>query len=122
MKTASIVCIRRGDRFLVVRNRRNPEWYSFPGGMKEPHEGPLECAVRELREETGLHADIAYWIYEARGSVNPEVTVQVFTCAAEGEPVSAEEGCDVRWMTREELLRQGPYAAFYERFLKVVCG
>jgi 8-oxo-dGTP pyrophosphatase MutT (NUDIX family) len=30
---------------------------SFPGGRLDPGESPSECALREAREETGLHPD-----------------------------------------------------------------
>ncbi|MFQ5734162.1 MAG: NUDIX domain-containing protein, partial [Planctomycetaceae bacterium] len=29
--------------------------HEFPGGKCEPGESPCDCAVRECREETGLH-------------------------------------------------------------------
>jgi 8-oxo-dGTP pyrophosphatase MutT (NUDIX family) len=44
---------RRGDRVLVIRHRRLGTWLPV-GGELEPGETPLEAAVRELREETGL--------------------------------------------------------------------
>lgn len=50
-----------GDYLLM---RRHPDKPSFPnfleataGGAAQKGEGPLEAAMRELREETGIHAD-----------------------------------------------------------------
>ena len=40
------------DRFLVVRHMRRG--WELPGGRVEPGETPLQAAVREWREETGL--------------------------------------------------------------------
>ena len=39
---------------------RTPEW-GFPKGRRDPHESDLQCAFRELREETGiLEKDVVF--------------------------------------------------------------
>ena len=47
------VYARQGERVLVIEHRRLKTWLPI-GGELEPGETPLEAAVRELREETGL--------------------------------------------------------------------
>jgi 8-oxo-dGTP pyrophosphatase MutT (NUDIX family) len=56
---AAMVFVRdsRGD-FAVVYSIRRREWGS-PGGWREPDESPVENAIRETQEETGLLLDPA---------------------------------------------------------------
>lgn len=51
-----------GDQLLVMRRDDIPtiNWpgmWDLPGGAREPGEGPVACALRELFEETGLTLD-----------------------------------------------------------------
>ncbi len=39
------------DQFMMVRHRERG--WELPGGKVEAHEGPVRCALREFREETG---------------------------------------------------------------------
>jgi 8-oxo-dGTP pyrophosphatase MutT (NUDIX family)/SAM-dependent methyltransferase len=51
------VYITRGDRLLVFKHVHQPEaGIQVPGGTLEPGEAPVEGALREAREETGLTA------------------------------------------------------------------
>lgn len=40
-----------GKEFLMVEHRGRG--WELPGGKVEPNEGPVHCALREFREETG---------------------------------------------------------------------
>lgn len=51
--TGSIVIWVDGDRVLLVRSRYGERLWGFPGGVMSRREDPVDCAVRELREETG---------------------------------------------------------------------
>ena len=54
-----VVCLR-GDDVLLIRRGTPPrqgEW-SLPGGRIEPGERSIDAALRELREETGVEAEI----------------------------------------------------------------
>jgi 8-oxo-dGTP pyrophosphatase MutT (NUDIX family) len=46
-----------GDRVLVVHRPRYDDW-TFPKGKAEPGETDEECALREVREETGLDTEL----------------------------------------------------------------
>lgn len=56
---AGVVCIR-GEEVLLIRRATPPrqgEW-SIPGGRAQVGETIRETALRELLEETGVHAEI----------------------------------------------------------------
>ena len=55
-KLTTLVYALRDGQVLMMQRRKEPnlgQW-TAPGGKIELDESPAECAVRELREETGL--------------------------------------------------------------------
>lgn len=55
---ATMVYCLDGDKVLLMYRHKQPNeglWIG-PGGKVDPGESPYDCAVRELREETGLVA------------------------------------------------------------------
>ena len=116
-----IVVVRRSDRFLVLR--RVPErlgyWSPVAGGV-EPGETPAEAARRELREETGLDADVlelavglSYSLLddppEVRARYAPGIeTITVHSFVAEApamwEPTLDAEHDEHRWCNEEEAV------------------
>ncbi len=59
LKLATLVYALRDEQVLLLRRTTEPNrglWVA-PGGKLEHGESPAECAVREMREETGLVID-----------------------------------------------------------------
>lgn len=50
-----------GGSILLVKRKNDPYrgFYALPGGILEEHETLEQCALRELREETGIEGEIA---------------------------------------------------------------
>lgn len=59
--TVAIALVEHNGRYLVGRRRDDVPlggYHEFPGGKCHPNESPADGAVRECREETGLHVEI----------------------------------------------------------------
>lgn len=55
--SATVAVIKDNKVLLLLRGptaKYNPNKYGFPGGMLDEGENLDDCAVRELREETGI--------------------------------------------------------------------
>ncbi len=58
---ATLMFLCQGERVLLIRKRRGhgAGLINAPGGKLESGESPLDCAVRETREEVGIRVDPA---------------------------------------------------------------
>lgn len=63
-KVYGCICISPNNRILLVKGRRGNMW-SFPKGHKEKYDkSSLACALRELKEETGISLQLDYISYK----------------------------------------------------------
>lgn len=55
--TAGAIVLDDRDRVLLIHHNRIQQWL-YPGGHVDADEDPAEAALREVREETGIEAEI----------------------------------------------------------------
>ena len=106
---ASIAVFRQG-RVLVGRRARPPMAgrFSLPGGVVEVGETLAEAALRELREEVGIEAEIIAFnqhvepITREGGRVRAHFVIASFVGRwTRGEPQTSEETDAVAWIAPE---------------------
>ena len=102
-----VVCWR-GDEVLLIRRGRPPrlgEW-SIPGGKIEWGESLAGAALRELREETGVEAELA-GLVEVYEIVEPDFHYVLIDYAARwlsGDPVAADDADAAQFLSFEAAL------------------
>ena len=110
-----------GDAVLLHWHRKVKGWLP-PGGHVEPNEDPVQAALREVLEETGLRVDIVPTVpllpVENLEQVQPPVTILIEDIPNDGEgphkhidfiyftvlkenPTALPEGW--KWFTRKQL-------------------
>jgi 8-oxo-dGTP diphosphatase len=102
-----IVCLR-GDEVLLIRRGTPPrlgEW-SLPGGRIESGERAVDAARRELREETGVQAEIVGLVDVVDGLFGEQHYVLIDYAARwiAGEPAAGDDAAEAVFLLVEEAL------------------
>ncbi len=110
---AASVAVFRGDRVLLAARAHPPmdRLFSLPGGLVEPGETLAEAALRELKEEVGVEADLAGFIDHVEvieRDRDGAVRLHFVICAhaarwRAGEPRTSDEAPEVRWVRESEV-------------------
>ena len=101
---AGVVCLR-GSEVLLIRRGTPPrlgEW-SLPGGRIEPGERAADAALRELREEAGVEAELTGLLDVIDGLFPPRHYLLVDYAARwlAGEPRAGDDAAEARWFAAE---------------------
>ena len=91
--------------------KMHPMFTAFPGGRGEEGETPAETALRELLEETGIHAEkpLLFATYDLPGREDgpgsPSFFLSVFKVKADASAVAvaSDDAASVGWYTAEEI-------------------
>lgn len=94
-RTASVVVILLlPDARVVAVKARYKDYWSFPGGMIDDDETPLQAAVREVQEEVGVTIrteQLEFVLVVDRESEHLRTYQFVFEC-----PISSEQASSIR--------------------------
>jgi 8-oxo-dGTP diphosphatase len=112
--TVGVVCLK-GDKVLLIKRGTPPrlgQW-SLPGGRIEWGEAVDAAALRELKEETGIEAeltgllDVVDGVFTSRETGETTRHYVMIDYAARwtgGEPVAGDDAADARFFTRDEAM------------------
>lgn len=106
---AGVVIERRGS-VLMVRRKYDPRagTWCLPAGFMEYGESPERCAIRELREETGLLGRITGLLGVYAGVDDPRVRSVLILYTAErvsGRLTPGDDAIEADWFARTKLPR-----------------
>lgn len=96
---------RAGTDYLIVRARsERPEWV-LPKGHIEPGESAEQAALREVREEAGIEAEIVALIGTTEFRNQGEAARVAYYLARRLRAVPAAERREVRWCGYDDACR-----------------
>lgn len=122
-KQAACLLITNDTGEVLLVSRRNSTQVGLPGGKVDPGETPLNAALRETFEETGLQfseddvvevfgalceGEVNYFTTAYKAKYNGEITEMV------------EDDIYVRWGSINELINNSPFTAYNEAMIETL--
>ncbi len=106
MPTGTNTVVLKDDQILLIQ-REDFEVWNLPGGGVDAGESPAQCAVREVKEETGIDVKLSYLvgIYTLPRWTHAQNHTALFVAEAIGGELTpqAGEAIDVRWWDIDAL-------------------
>ena len=111
------VVVHEGQALLVRRaNPPDAGLWGFPGGKIEFGETVKDAAIRELREETGVHAAaqdvltaLDVLVRDAGGDIRQHYILIAVQCRwIAGEPIAGDDALEARWFPVADLKPNTP--------------
>jgi len=112
------------NRFLVAKRAEtmdtHPGLWNFPSGKIESGEEPVEAALRELQEETGLVGEVLRTAdaFEQE-TEDGNFKVHPVLVLVSGEPELNREHTEYRWISRDEMKKTESVPGFLRNLEKL---
>ena len=119
VSVAGLVTNDRGEILLVNSPRRG---WEYPGGMVEPGETFEDALMREIREESGIEAEIVGFIGLCKNIEQDVVNIDFACRAVGGSLTTSDESTDVRWVRPEDALSTVTFPLTKKRLTSMLSG
>lgn len=124
LTTLCVVLNKSENKILLINREKNWKGYAAPGGHVNPDEGIVDCAIREVMEETGLvvselqYKGLYQWI--DKKSNERYMVFNYYTENYSGELCNATSEGNPEWMPMDSIGNINLAEGFEERLKKVI--
>ena len=108
---AADAAVRRGDSILLIKRKFPPMQgaWALPGGFVERGENPIDAAVRELLEETGMHGEnpkLVSVMGDADRDPRKHIVSIVYEIevSKEQQPIAGDDAADAKFWPIDSIL------------------
>jgi ADP-ribose pyrophosphatase YjhB (NUDIX family) len=116
-----VVGFNNQNQVLLLRHVFHPKApWGIPGGWLEKKESPAECALRELREETGISAVLGPIIQITRDDPPAHLSIYYEADIEQDPQKLSSEILDWGWFDPDEL--PGPMLPLIQRAIETAVG
>lgn len=133
---ACLFLINPKNNQIVATTRRNSTNLGLPGGKSDPNESPMDAAVRETKEETGITIDPKnlQTLFIDIVHIDPKTGLQVekkskkelklfktfcFFCFFDGDiPGGIEENITAKWISTDDFLQNSAFKIYDSNVVK----
>lgn len=116
---AAFAVIFDGNGQVLLSHRRDMDAWNLPGGGMEPGELPDACVLREIREETGLEAEVDFLV-GVYGKPGRNEIIFSFVCRVTGGVLSETNESDANAYYAPEALPPNTLLKHAERIWDAV--
>ncbi len=103
-KVGAVTLVDQDGKILLVKRGVEPERgkWALPGGYVDRGEDPIQAAIRETAEETGLHVEIT-GLLEVTFPPRQVIVISYAARVIDGTLGAADDVDDVRWFAPDDL-------------------